>query len=104
MIFILLALFSKPSFSSNVLLECNLSGGDTQQALVLSHNGALELKELTSTGRSVARALSVEEWESGKISLYTKSGTSILSRSVDGWWLEVRDGGFSYKGYADCNP
>lgn len=105
MMFLLLALFSHPSFSSDVLLNCNLSGGDTQQAIVLSHDGVLELKELTSAGRPISRALSAREWESGKISLYAKSGTSVLSRSSDGWWLEVRDTGFSFSGYADClNP
>ncbi len=89
-----------------VLLDCNLGGGDTQQFTVIRDGARLKLKELTMQGSFVERELSQVEWRSGQIRIWTRDRFSrgTVKKERDGsLFFEFTSPGFRYTGFADCS-
>ncbi|MES2856779.1 MAG: hypothetical protein V4692_12985 [Bdellovibrionota bacterium] len=94
LISIALILFSMNAFAKpEVLLNCGTSLGPDQEVKVLSEDGVLYLKELTTSGRFVKRVLSQEEWDSKKLILREEPGVvSTFTLEESGYWLMVSEG------------
>lgn len=89
-----------------VLLDCNLGGGDTQQFTVIRDGARLKLKELTMQGSFVERELSQSEWRSGTLRIWTRDRFSkgTVKKDRDGaLFFEFVAPGYKYTGYADCS-
>lgn len=102
---ILSLLLSLTSFADSTLLNCNIGGGDTQEATVLKTSAGLVLKELDNHGHFHERDLSQSEWKSGKMKLYTHeefNADAYLKKDGKDWFVEYKSDGVGYSGYADC--
>lgn len=103
---ILSLLLSLNSFADSTILDCNIGGGDTQEAIVLKTSSGLTLKELDNHGYFHERSLSQSEWKSGKIKLYTHDefpADAFMKKDGRDWYVEYSSfGGVSYTGFADC--
>jgi len=96
--------------ADKVLLDCNVfegGGGPDQQATVVKRGNGLVLKELTSSGSMVERALDQAEWDKQEIKLRLEQfdGPDQVNRlyKKDGEWLnESVGGGWATYGSADC--
>lgn len=93
----------KADGSRRILLDCNTSLGPDQQVTVLD-DGALTLRELTTSGAQVDRALDTSEWESGELRLRDDGfgSTATLTKEAGDWFLRSTGGGFNELGFADC--
>jgi len=86
-----------------VLLDCNTSIGPDQQVIVYQDGGQLVLKELTSTGVTLQRALSGAEWSSQKLNLVGHPGEkNTLEKTSDGWAVSAKSPAYNEFGFADC--
>lgn len=100
-----LFLFSPPSHAKVVMLNCNISGGDIQEFSVVQKESSLFLDELDITGSMHERPLSLAEWNSKKIKLFTLNDSAkayAFFDQKDGWFFRYQDGTFAIGGAADC--
>lgn len=91
--------------TDNIRLNCNVSTGSDQQVQVIeAANGGYTLRELTTHGVWIERALSTEEWNSGGLKLTeTDPGTATtLWSTPHGWYTETVSDGFKEGAEADC--
>lgn len=67
-------------------------------------DGALTLRELTTSGSFIERALDAAEWESGALRLRDDGfgSESTLTKEDGDWFLRSTGGGFNEFGFADC--
>lgn len=93
----------KADGTRQILLDCNTSLGPDQQVTVLD-DGELTLRELTTSGSQVERALDLAEWESGVLRLRDDGFGSVATLTKDNgdWFLSSTGGGFNEFGFADC--
>ncbi len=101
---LVLICFSAISYAREVLLDCNLPDGDTQQVVVAQEAGALTLEDLDTRGDWSRRPLSAAEWSSKKLHLKTESGAkAVLYFDGGDWWFSYKSPGYNASGRADCS-
>ena len=103
-IFALVFGLSLKASATEILLNCNTSGGPDQQVTVLNQNNQLLLRELASNGMTYQRALSIDEWQSKTLQLRSRATgeRNSLTKVSGGWWYEAVSPGWRENGYADC--
>lgn len=87
------------------ILDCNTAMGPDQQVTVLmTSEGKLLLKELTTSGGLKTRDLSSEEFESADIKLRTDKYGSVsrLFKEDGRWVVSSKSFGYEQFGSADC--
>jgi len=94
---------SSPTVGHGTLLDCNTPVGPDQQVTVIGDGSSLTLRELTTSGAQVSRALSLEEWASHSLHLRDDFGSSTtMTKDANGWVVHEVGGGVSDIGDADC--
>lgn len=102
---VLTAFVSLEAQADQKILDCNTSLGPDQQVTVLmTSDGHLKLRELTTSGSMKERALSSEEFESSNLQLRDDGyGSKSRLYKKDGDWYILSEGyGVEEFGYADC--
>lgn len=94
---------SSTSVGHGTLLDCNTPVGPDQQVTVIGDGTSLKLRELTTSGAQIDRALSVSEWQSLTLHLRDDFGShATLTKESGGWVTRSFGGGFNEVGDADC--
>ena len=92
-----------PTVGTGTLLDCNTPVGPDQQVTVIGDGTNLRLRELTTSGGQVERALGLQEWAAHALKLRDDSGSqATLTKESGDWITRSFGGGDNELGNADC--